>query len=113
MDDSERVYVQCAEVISLFQAQQEDLAALLDPENGLATRLKEICREQWVQWTCLTGRLEEADDTVCSRIAELEERPSNSVSRDEIDLLKLEENTWGLLQAVMPYVSFFLGHDSY
>ncbi|KAK1227800.1 Nucleoporin nup84 [Marasmius sp. AFHP31] len=56
---------------------KEDLEGLLDPETGVAPRLRQICHNQ----------IEDA---------------TGEVSPEELDLLKLEENTWALLQAVMP-----------
>lgn len=35
-------------------------------------------------------------------IDQLEDRPDSHEIRHEIEVLRLEENTWGLLQAVMP-----------
>lgn len=37
-----------------------------------------------------------------SRIAEWEELGDGRTTREELDLLRLEQHTWGLLQAVMP-----------
>ncbi len=45
---------------------------------------------------------------VFNRIEELETSADVRIRPEEIDLLRLEENTWALLQAVMPLVSFFL-----
>ncbi|THH14665.1 hypothetical protein EW146_g5692 [Bondarzewia mesenterica] len=76
---SETLYTSCAEVLSLFQSHKDDLAVLLDPDSGFAPRLRQICRDY---------------------IADLEE--SGAGYRDELDALKMESNTWGLLQALMP-----------
>ncbi|RDB21680.1 hypothetical protein Hypma_011219 [Hypsizygus marmoreus] len=78
---SDALYVSCAEVLSLCQSMKDDLAALLDPETGFAPRLRQICRDQ---------------------IADYEENPSTRTSQEEMDLLRMEQSTWGLLQAVMP-----------
>jgi hypothetical protein len=43
-------------------------------------------------------RLEDLEDTAASKIR----------LSEEIDLLRLEANTWGLLQAVLPFVFVFL-----
>ncbi|KAK7436197.1 Nucleoporin nup84 [Stygiomarasmius scandens] len=75
---AEALYQPYADVLSLSQSMQDDLAGLLDPENGFAPRMRRICREQ---------------------ITEYEE---NGEYPDELELLRLEENTWALLQAVMP-----------
>jgi hypothetical protein len=36
------------------------------------------------------------------RITDFEENGDERLSQEDIDVLKLEENTWGLLQALMP-----------
>ncbi|TFK71838.1 hypothetical protein BDN72DRAFT_816969 [Pluteus cervinus] len=79
MGDS--LYVACAEVLSISQSKRNDLASLLDPETGFAPRLRQICRDQ---------------------IADLEDVADRRTSREQLELLRLEQNTWGLLQAVMP-----------
>ena len=38
------------------------------------------------------------------RIVELEDGPSSRSLRQEIEVLRMEQNTWGLLQAIMPSV---------
>ncbi|KAG1743856.1 hypothetical protein EDB19DRAFT_2023984, partial [Suillus lakei] len=48
---------------------------------GFAPRLRQLCRDQ---------------------ITEAENRASSDVSQEELDALRMEANTWGLLQAVMP-----------
>jgi len=45
----------------------------------------------------ITIRLEDLEDTAASKIR----------LSEEIDLLRLEANTWGLLQAVLPFVFVF------
>ncbi|KIK67022.1 hypothetical protein GYMLUDRAFT_69211 [Collybiopsis luxurians FD-317 M1] len=75
------LYVQCAEALSLAQSMKDDLAALLDPETGFAPRFRKICRDQ---------------------IEDLESSAKFDEVAEELELLKLEENTWALLQAVMP-----------
>ncbi|KAI0067354.1 hypothetical protein BV25DRAFT_1877263 [Artomyces pyxidatus] len=72
-------YTSCAEVLSLCQSQKDDLAALLDPDSGFAPRLRQICHDQLV---------------------DLEENMESS--QEELDALRMEYNTWGLLQALMP-----------
>lgn len=37
-----------------------------------------------------------------TRISEVENSASSEVSQEELDALRMEANTWGLLQAVMP-----------
>ncbi|GLB38465.1 putative nuclear pore protein 84 / 107 [Lyophyllum shimeji] len=78
---SEALYVSCAEVLSLCQSKKDDLAALLDPETGFAPQLRKICQQQ---------------------LAEYEETRDVGTTQQELDLLRMEENTWALLQAVMP-----------
>ncbi|KAF9488030.1 nuclear pore protein 84/107 [Pleurotus eryngii] len=76
------LYASCAEVLSLCQTLKDDLPAILDPETGFAPRLRRVCHEQ----------LEEFEQTPASA----------GMSQEELDVLKLEANTWGLLQAIMP-----------
>ncbi|KAF9530797.1 nuclear pore complex protein [Crepidotus variabilis] len=76
------LYASCAEVLSLSQSIKDDLEAVLDPETGFAPRMRQICDDQ----------LEELE----------EEAGSRRGLADEIDLLRLEANTWGLLQALLP-----------
>ena len=78
---SDSLYASCAEVLSLAQSNKEDLATLLDPENGFAPKLRQICQEQ----------LLEAEDNADGRY-----------SMEELEALSMESDTWGLLQAVMP-----------
>ncbi|KAH7906565.1 nuclear pore protein 84/107 [Hygrophoropsis aurantiaca] len=78
---SESLYSSCAEVLSVCQAQKDDLFVLLDPVAGFAPRLRQICRDQ---------------------IAEAERGAAADISQTELEALQLEANTWGLLQAVMP-----------
>ncbi|KAF8151524.1 nuclear pore protein 84/107 [Crassisporium funariophilum] len=78
---SETLYVSCAEVLGLCQAEKEDLAAILNPETGFAPRMRQICHDQ---------------------IQEFEDSTDSRTLREDIEVLRLEENTWGLLQAVMP-----------
>ncbi|KAJ3559201.1 hypothetical protein NM688_g483 [Phlebia brevispora] len=78
---SESLYKACAEVLSLSQSRKHDLETLLDPETGFAPSLRRICQDQ----------LEEAAET-----GDLD------ISQEELDALRMESDTWGLLQAVMP-----------
>ncbi|KAF8168933.1 nuclear pore protein 84/107 [Pholiota molesta] len=80
MSDSD-LYAACAEVLSVCQTIKDDLAALLDPHTGFAPRMREICQ---------------------SHIEEFEDRADITTAPEDIDVLRLEENTWALLQAVMP-----------
>ena len=42
-------YSSCADVLSVCQANKQDLDALLDPKTGFASRLRDLCEEQCVQ----------------------------------------------------------------
>ncbi|KAH6905125.1 nuclear pore complex protein [Coprinopsis sp. MPI-PUGE-AT-0042] len=75
---AETLYSSFADVLSVSQSVKDDLEALLDSENGFAPRLRQICEDQ---------------------IADLED---GRASREDIDLLQLEANTWNLLQLVLP-----------
>ncbi|KIO00919.1 hypothetical protein M404DRAFT_744982 [Pisolithus tinctorius Marx 270] len=78
---SDSLYAACAEVLTTCQGLKDDLAALLDPSTGFAPRLRHLCRD---------------------KIDELERTASADVSQAELDALRMEANTWGLLQALMP-----------
>jgi hypothetical protein len=41
-------------------------------------------------------------DHLLCRLAEMEENDDGSLSQEDRDVLRLEENTWGLLQALVP-----------
>ncbi|TFY66386.1 hypothetical protein EVG20_g4703 [Dentipellis fragilis] len=73
------LYRSSAEVLSLAQSQGDDLYALLSPESGFAPRMRQICRDQ---------------------LADLEE--SGEGYPDDVEVLRMESNTWDLLQALMP-----------
>ncbi|KAG1769096.1 hypothetical protein EV702DRAFT_920974, partial [Suillus placidus] len=64
------------------QAAKDDLTALLDPNTGSAPRLRQLCHDQ---------------------ITEVENSASSDVSQEGFDVLRMEANTWGLLQAVIPW----------
>ena len=78
---TQSLYKACAEVLSVSQSRKHDLAALLDPDTGFAPSLRQICQEQ-------------LDDAA--------ENPDLGISQEELDALRMESDTWGLLQAVMP-----------
>ncbi|KAH7886730.1 nuclear pore protein 84/107 [Phlebopus sp. FC_14] len=78
---SESLYASCAEVLSVCQVTKDDLSALLDPLTGFAPRLRQLCRDQIEEW---------------------ERAASSDVSQAELEALRMEANTWGLLQALMP-----------
>lgn len=74
------LYASCAEALTLAQANKDDLASLLDPEQGFAPKMRQICQAQ---------------------LAEAQDRP-DKYSIEELEALRMESDTWGLLQAVMP-----------
>ncbi|KIM43977.1 hypothetical protein M413DRAFT_68391 [Hebeloma cylindrosporum] len=74
------LYSSCADVLSVCQTVKDDLLAVLDPDTGYAPRMRQICHEL---------------------IDEFEDRPDSRNLQTEIEILRLEENTWGLLQALM------------
>lgn len=75
------LYASCAEVLSLAQSQKDDLTALLDPQTGFAPKLRQICRD---------------------RLADLEGNIDENASK-EADALRMESDTWALLQAIMAF----------
>ncbi|KAF9221187.1 hypothetical protein BS17DRAFT_846289 [Gyrodon lividus] len=78
---SESLYASCAEVLSACQGIKDDLPALLDPASGFAPRLRQLCRDH---------------------IEELEQSATLDASQVELEALRMEANTWGLLQALVP-----------
>ncbi|TFK22529.1 nuclear pore complex protein [Coprinopsis marcescibilis] len=75
---AEALYSSFADVLSLSQSVKDDLEALLDSQTGFAPRLRQICEEQ---------------------IADFEDMQA---PHEDIELLRLEAHTWGLLQLLMP-----------
>ncbi|KAJ7118836.1 nuclear pore protein 84/107 [Mycena epipterygia] len=75
------LYVSSAEVLSICQSMNDDLEGLLHPDSGFAPRLRQTCHNQLVDY---------------------EENGDGRLTQEELDLLRLERDTWGLLQAVMP-----------
>lgn len=78
---SDSLYAACADVLAVCQALKDNLPALLDPSTGFAPRLRRLCHD---------------------KIAEFEQSTYSDVSQAELDALRMEENTWGLLQALTP-----------
>ena len=74
------LYAFCAEALTLAQSNKDDLASLLDPETGFAPKMRQICQTQ----------LTEAQES------------TDKYSIEELEALRMESDTWGLLQAVMP-----------
>ncbi|KAI8970749.1 nuclear pore protein 84/107 [Trametes punicea] len=79
---SDSLFASCAEVLSVCQANKDNLEALLHPETGFAPRLQQLCEAQ----------LAELHDSAGT---------DGSVSISELDALKMESDTWALLQALM------------
>ncbi|KAK7023754.1 nuclear pore complex protein [Favolaschia claudopus] len=75
------LYISSAEVLSICQSMSDDLEGLLHPDTGFAPRLRQICHHQLVDY---------------------EENGDGKWTQEELDLLRLERDTWGLLQAVIP-----------
>ncbi|KAI0086032.1 nuclear pore protein 84/107 [Irpex rosettiformis] len=74
------LYTSCAEVLSLAQSRKDDISFLLDPEAGFAPKIRQICQ-----------------DTIAEA-----EASGTPLSAEEVNALRLESDTWGLLQAIMP-----------
>lgn len=77
---SQSLYTSCAEVLSLAQSRKDDLASLLDPASGFAPKLRQLCQDT---------------------LAEAEEH-GGRLSPEELEALRMESDTWELLQAIMP-----------
>ncbi|EJC99448.1 uncharacterized protein FOMMEDRAFT_148674 [Fomitiporia mediterranea MF3/22] len=75
--DTTNLYAQAAEVLAASHATRDDLAALLDPKTGFAPKLSAMCRK---------------------RIDELME---NGTTLEDGEMLRLESNTWDLVQLLM------------
>lgn len=43
---AEALYSSYAEVLTVCQSVEDDLAAVLDPDTGYAPRMRQICQEQ-------------------------------------------------------------------
>ena len=78
MDDP--LYAACAEVLTYNQSHRDDLSAILDPETGFAPSIRYLCQQ---------------------RIAQAYENP-DLMSPEEVEALRMESDTWGLLQALIP-----------
>lgn len=98
---SETFYTSCADVLALFQAQKDNLEALLDPQAGFAPRLRQLCEQQCVLH--LQSRLPSLFFShPLSRLSDI--REEGNATPEEIEALKMECSTWALLQAIMPCV---------
>ncbi|KAH9475030.1 Nucleoporin nup107 [Psilocybe cubensis] len=78
---AQALYSSYADVLSVCQTIENDLEAVLDPQTGYAPRMRQICQEY---------------------IDQLEDQPNSHQARHQIEVLRLEQNTWGLIQAVLP-----------
>ncbi|KAI0804804.1 nuclear pore protein 84/107 [Irpex lacteus] len=74
------LYTSCAEVLSLSQSRKDDISFLLDPEAGFAPKLRQLCQDT---------------------LADVEAN-GTPLTPEEVNALRLESDTWGLLQAIMP-----------
>lgn len=97
---SETFYTSCADVLALFQAQKDNLEALLDPQAGFAPRLRQLCEQQCVPPFNPDTRVFYAHSY--SRLADI--REEGNATPEEIEALRMECSTWALLQAIMPCV---------
>lgn len=101
---SDPLYTSCAEVLSLAQSHKDDLNALLDPVDGFAPRLRQLCQERHV---CNSRFVASRGINYHHRLVDLEAN-STSVSPEELEALRMESDTWALLQTIMPYVHIFI-----
>ncbi|KAI5120989.1 hypothetical protein M0805_000450 [Coniferiporia weirii] len=79
--DTTSFYALSAEVLGACHEKRDDLSAVLDPETGFAPRLSRMCKK----------RLEEISETAMPFDRPLE----------DITMLRLESNTWDLLQTLI------------
>ncbi|KAH8111554.1 107-domain-containing protein [Phellopilus nigrolimitatus] len=79
--DTTSFYALSADVLATCHDKRDDLSAVLDPETGFAPRLSNMCKK----------RLREASEP--DMLFES--------SREEIHMLRLESDTWDLLQTLM------------
>ncbi|KJA15826.1 hypothetical protein HYPSUDRAFT_148640, partial [Hypholoma sublateritium FD-334 SS-4] len=77
-------YASCVDILSICQSLKADLEAVLNPQTGYAPCIRQKCMDQCVSPTKFRG-------------------PASS-SDEELEGLRLEENTWVLLQVVSPYI---------
>ncbi|KAI0739444.1 nuclear pore protein 84/107 [Daedaleopsis nitida] len=78
---ADSLYASCAEVLSVCQANRDNLEFLLHPEEGFAPKLRQICTQQLLELQ--------------------EEVIAGNLSPNELEVLKMESDTWALLQALM------------
>ncbi|KAI0723479.1 nuclear pore protein 84/107 [Earliella scabrosa] len=78
---AEKLYALFADVLSLCQKNKDNLEYLLHPDTGFAPKLREICQRQLLELQ--------------------EEAVLDNVSPNELEALKMESDTWALLQALM------------
>lgn len=97
-------YASAAEILKQCQAADGDLSAILDPEAGFAPRLSRLCKQLSVTLFLSESRY---PHVLVMQYRLLEQSGDGTididVSQEEIDLLRLESNTWDLLQTLLPY----------
>ncbi|KAL5501221.1 NUP84 [Sanghuangporus vaninii] len=77
-------YAQAAEVLAGCLSNRDDLDAVLDRDKGFAPRLSKMCQK----------RLHELKEATEGQVV-------TQATKDEITMLKLESNTWDLVQLLM------------
>ncbi|KAG8935349.1 Nucleoporin nup84 [Tulasnella sp. 418] len=97
-----------AQVLQQFHGTKPSRELILDSENGLASRLEEICRRRCV--LTAFGRIKVVHSKLlCSRDISIEDASINANERDtsydELEALRLEKNTWTLLGTLYTYRS--------
>lgn len=95
-------YSSCADVLSVCQTNREDLDALLDPKTGFASRLRDLCDEQCVQPPSFVYETDPAQ--LNPRLKAILASDVGYIPQEKIDALRMESNTWALLQCIMPCV---------
>ncbi|KAG6856667.1 hypothetical protein H0H87_002044 [Tephrocybe sp. NHM501043] len=81
ISESQTLYASCADVLSVCKSMGDDLLAVFDPDTGFAPRMREVLQVQ---------------------LQEMEETRDAGVTELDVELVRMEAKTWGLLQAVMP-----------
>ncbi|KAG6852732.1 hypothetical protein C0991_009470 [Blastosporella zonata] len=83
MDISEpqTLYASCADVLSVCKAMGDDIESVFNPDTGFAPRMRKVLQAQ---------------------LQEMEETRDVGVTELDVELVRMEAKTWGLLQAVIP-----------
>ena len=93
-------YASSADILARFYENRDDLAALLDPETGFAPSLSQMCRKKYAIEVCYTARV--VTNTANVRLDDaLNSSTIYEESAETLELLRLESNTWDLLQSLM------------